>query len=141
DKSDRGVSSAYAAEATKPDLENKNTWIGKVVDHEDLSFDQKRAVLYNMLPRFQDDLRASLSDKYYTSLPGLAKSRELEFLSLYTSALMPATCTTASAAKLGTFLTEASSGLPTPVIKVLRIGQQEDTRCVAIRAHAASPQH
>jgi aminopeptidase N len=137
DKSSRGVSSSYAVEATKPSLEVKKEWIGTVVDHNNLSFEQKRTIFYNMLPRTQDDLRASLSDKYYSSLPKLAKEREMQFLGMYTRALMPATCTQASATKLGNFVSESSSTLPTPLVKLLRIGAQEDARCVSIRAFAA----
>jgi len=138
DKSSRGVDNALAADASKPSLEVKNEWITKILSRADMSYDQKRTILRNFLPRQQDDLRASLSDKYYSTLPGLVKTADLEFSDLYAGSMVPATCTQASALRIGNFLTQEAGALPTPVIKILRTSLQEDSRCVAIRAKASN---
>lgn len=138
DKSNRGVASAFAAEAAKPSLDVKNAWLPKLVEGKVMSFEQKRTVMWNFLPHTQDEIRASLGEQYYSSLPNYAKSLDMELLAAYASTMLPATCSPASAAKLGTFVSQSTAGLPAPVVKTLRVGAQEDARCVAIRAHAAS---
>lgn len=140
DKSDRGVENAFAAEAAKPSLAVKNEWLHRALEAKDLSIQQKAAILYNLLPRIQDDLRAALSADYYKSLPQMIGSRELNFLSMYSGAMIPTTCTPDSAAKIAEFTKNEVAALPAPVLKILRIGGQEDGRCVSIRAHSAAIQ-
>lgn len=138
DSSDRGVENAFAAEAAFPAWEQKQAWIGKVVERDELSFSQKRRILQNILPRTQDDLRASLANTYFTTLPHLARDRQIELSSLYGRTLIPATCTKPSVSSLENFISAQSDHLPQPILKVLRIGQQEDGRCVRIRDFAAA---
>lgn len=133
DKSDRGISLALAAEAARPALENKKSWISRVVDKEDLSFHRKREIMWNIFPRTQDNLRAAVSSDFYSQLQGMLKVKELHFLTTYVHSLLPTVCTTESAKQVASFIKENEPKLPVPVLKALRIGHQEDTRCVAIR--------
>lgn len=138
DTSDRGVDSAMAVEAAQPSLAIKEVWLKRLVEQKDLSYTQKRAIFGSLLPRTQMELRASLSDRYFQTLPDLAKTRELNFASLYSESLMPVLCTQSSAERLGKFVAETGSKLPVPVLKGMRVGYQEDGRCVSIRAFASA---
>jgi hypothetical protein len=137
DKSERGIQSAMAAEAMQPSVAVKKTWLGKTVDDSQMSFARKRTVLRYFLPPQQDEIRSSLAVDYFNLLPNLAKVQQDEFLGVFTSAVMPATCTAKSALALKDFLTANQAGFSPTVNKRLKIGRQEDNRCAAIRADAA----
>lgn len=138
DKTERGENSALAAEAAVPALPIKQAWWNRIVEKNDLSLTQKADVLWHFLPSTQADLRQSLAPQFYEQLPSLVSSHDDEFLTMFSSTLAPTTCTETSAHKLAEFIQHTSDKLPAPVLKSLRVSQQEDSRCVAIRAHAAS---
>jgi aminopeptidase N len=136
DQSERGIEMAMAADAAQPRLDVKQQWFYKVVDSHDMPFARERAALRGILPSWQDSLRAELSASFYKTLPGLVQTREAEFLSLYTRAFLPATCTAQSSKEIEAFLKLNESQFPPAVTKALKIGHQEDQRCVKIRSNA-----
>lgn len=133
DASDRGVQNAFAAEASMPAIETKMSWLSRTKEKRDLSFTQKRQVLMNVLPPWQDDLREKLGPAFYEDLPKLVKTHDLQFSGLYSKSLLPTTCSNASVQALDEFLKTHAGQMPVPVLKTLRSGADEDRRCVAIR--------
>jgi aminopeptidase N len=136
DPSERGIEMAMAVDAVRPQLVVKQNWLHKVVDQKDMPFARERAALRGILPSWQDSLRAQMGDTFYQTLPGLIKNREAEFLSLYTRAFLPATCTAQSVQNIASFLKANETQFPPAVSKLFKIGHQEDERCVTIRAKA-----
>lgn len=138
DQSERGIQNAIEAEASKPDLAVKKEWFKKVLEQKDMPLARGRAALHSFLPRQQDNLRETLANDFYANLPQVAESREAEFQELYSESLLPAVCKGSSAEKLDQLIRKSGSHYPPVITKILKIGHQEDQRCVAIRAKARS---
>lgn len=136
DKSERGVEQAMAADGARPVLERKRQTFQQMVGPNDLPFARQRAILRNVLPSWQDGLRDQLADAYYDTLPKLIPTKDSEFLRLFTSAYLPATCTSQSVQRLDAFI-QAHEGFPPTVAKTLKVGRQEDARCVSARELSA----
>jgi aminopeptidase N len=139
DLSERGVQNSMAAEAARPNLANKKSWFKKIVEQKEIPYSRARTALSIFLPRWQVELRAALADDFYSHLPQVAKEREAEFQTLYIRAFVPALCTVESENKLLEFV-KAHPDLPPPMLKGLKVSQQEDARCVAVRNSAKSVQ-
>ncbi len=64
--------------------------------------------------------------------------KDVEFSGSFAASLAPTLCTLASAWNLHRFIAE-NPGLRPVVLKTLRIGEQEDRRCVKVREKASGP--
>ena len=143
DNSDRAIKMAFAAEAAQPQLESKRSWIQRVVEKNDLSYSQKREVFKYILPPSQDHLRVLLTGNFYEKLPLLAKTKDLILVTLYARTLLPTTCSADLADKLESWLADPQNGagqLPTPALKTVKNGLQEDQICLRVRKNALEPQ-
>jgi len=128
---------AMAAEAVRPTLQTKQDWLNKAITDHAMSFSRKRMILSQFLPTRQDAFRDDLAEQYFTLLPRMAKNSGEEFLNLFAWSVIPATCSEKSSKDLASFIASNGKMLPPKVSKTLRIGEQEDLRCVAIRAEAS----
>jgi hypothetical protein len=134
DSSERGVQMAMAAEAARPNLETKVSWIERIENDSELSLARKEAVLRRILPWWQESLRDSLSDRYFAALTRFAAKTEQESAERYAQFLLPASCTAASSNRIHDFLLANQAQLSPAVGRAVRIGLQENDRCVQIRA-------
>ncbi len=134
DSSERGVQQAMAAEAARPNLETKVSWIERIENDSELSLARKEAVLKRILPWWQESLRESLSDRYFAALTRFASKTEQESAERYAQFLLPAACTPASSDRISEFLIANQGRLSPAVSRAVRIGLQENDRCVQIRA-------
>ncbi len=136
DPSDKGRKASIAADATQPDLETKTRWYQSFLEPK-LAFpvSQLKSAMASIFPRHEQQLRELFAEKFFTSLPELAVSRNNTFLTAYASELVPAFCTESSAQALLDYIGKHQS-LPPAALKRLRVAAQEDARCVRIQSMA-----
>jgi aminopeptidase N len=142
DNSERAIKMALAAQAAQPKVENKRTWIQRVIEMEELSYSQKREVFRHILPPSQDHLRPALTGEFYERLPVLAKTKTLNLVVLYARTLFPATCSPDLATKFEPWLIDLQGGvnqLPSPALKSVKNAFQENQICLRARKNALAP--
>lgn len=133
DSSDRGQQNALAAEATRPQSEMKEKWLGHITEVDsDYKLAQLRTVMLHLFPANQTQLLDAHGDTILAAIPSLTKEKEERFMRLYTSYMLPATCTTESAERLDKAIEEHADLSPS-VGKGLKISHQEDQRCVDMK--------
>lgn len=139
DRTDSGEAASLAARVGRPDARVKASWVKLVSDTETtLSFARVRGAMSNLYPAGQGALNEQTAALRLDQLPALERSANPLYLRHYLGAMLPATCTAASVARLGTAL-ETHRALSENTRKALRLAQQEDARCVALQAAMAAP--
>jgi aminopeptidase N len=137
DMSERGQQSAISAEAVQPNIEVKKKWLDVLGSEKtNMSLARMNAVMRNLFPSTQEDLKWKFQERFFQTIPDMAVSRDPEFLTEYTEHIVPAVCSKQSVDSLNSFLSLKSSKLPPFITKPLKIAKQEDERCVAVRAKA-----
>ncbi|MGH8498763.1 MAG: ERAP1-like C-terminal domain-containing protein, partial [Methylococcales bacterium] len=139
DHSSDGVIRGIAAEAALPSLEMKQAWFKKIVTAgETIPLAQLKAAMRNLFPANQSRFRAAFSTEFFSQLKGELEKKDVEFIGPFAASLAPTLCTPASVQGLHQFIAE-NHGLRPVVLKTLRIGEQEDQRCVRVREKASEP--
>jgi aminopeptidase N len=135
DHSDRAAKMAIAAESARPDPAVKKKWWDELtVAKARMSLASLRKAM-GMFPRNQWKLREEYATAYFDALGGVAEHRDSNFQIGFAAHLVPALCGPLSAARLDGYV-RSHSTLPAPIMKQLRIAQQEDERCAKVRALA-----
>ena len=136
DHSNSGVTMALAAKAIQPDLTvKKNQWKKILSREKDLSFARARAVMSNLLPYDQMDLRKSMLDDYFKELNWVNQAKEPPFQRAYVENLSLALCNELSVKRF-TDAIDAGTGLSPVLVQGLKVSRQEDSRCIVNRALA-----
>lgn len=137
DGSSRGKQAAITAEVLEPKKAVKVAWYGKIIDPKTkLTLADLKAAMSGMYPSTQTALSQDLASRYFADLPKLAKSRDNEFLRRFAGSMSPDNCTDLSAKALADFAAKHRD-LPPVAIKAVRVGAQQDARCVKIRKVAS----
>jgi len=140
DPSNEGSLNNIIAESASPDIKEKRIWFSKIVDpqtQEPLS--RLKAAMRGLFPRTQPGFRALFETDFYQALSQLTSSADPEFLTAFTAMLTPALCTNVSSQNLMDYMKEHPYLNPI-ALKNLRRIQQEDERCVRVRAFAFQSQ-
>ncbi|QYF95242.1 aminopeptidase N [Massilia sp. PAMC28688] len=133
DKSDSGEAAALAARVGRPDARIKASWVKLISDTDTtLSFARVRTAMTHLYPAAQGALNEQTAALRLEQLPALEKSGNPLYLRHYLGSMLPATCSEASVARLGKAIAGAQA-LSENTRKALRLAQQEDARCVALR--------
>ena len=139
DKTDSGEAASLVARVGRPDARVKASWVKLVSDTETtLSFARVRGAMSNLYPAGQGALNEQTAALRLDQLPALEQSGNPLYLRHYLGNMLPATCTAASVARLGTAI-DTHKALSENTRQALRLAQQEDARCVALRAAMAAP--
>lgn len=137
DPSERGEKAALAAEVATPSIEAKRRWFLRLIKknrRKTYRFAQLQTIMESLFPQNQSHFRASYQDEFFARLPGLMKSTDQQFIEEFTSHLVPRLCTPGSVERTQNEVQRIqASGVPI-AIKNLKISQQEDAKCVQIRA-------
>lgn len=168
DPSDMGQKAAIAAEAAIPTKINKNLWLERITRNSysllepaplpslspspvpsqvapfpkstPLPLAKMREAMWNFNLVGQEELIQAAADIYFKYLPTLALSKKIEdeeYAIWFTKAMFPALCDSAIIQKTTTIL-ETYPNLPAPIMKRLKIGRQEEERCVKARERSLS---
>ncbi|MGH8548120.1 MAG: ERAP1-like C-terminal domain-containing protein, partial [Methylococcales bacterium] len=136
DRSSNGITRGIAAQAALPSLEIKQSWFKKIVQFDaQMTLAQLTAAMRNLFPANQLRFRATFSAEFFDLLKGELEKKDVEFMESFAASLAPTLCTPASVRRLHRFIAE-NPGLRPVVLKMLKIGQQEDQRCVRVREKA-----
>jgi aminopeptidase N len=140
DKSEMGVQAALMAQASQADLEVKKNYLSKATaDDETLSHGRKRSMLRGLFPSSQLSARTQLGEQVYSALSSLNGKRSDEFLSTLAETAAPFACDAESSQRATRFL-ESHGRLPSTIAKPVKVGRQENDRCLMIRAKSLSSQ-
>lgn len=132
DKSHYAKKAAIAAEVRQPDPDIKKKWMQKIMDFEsELKFTYLKTAMKNIFPESQSDLQKVYVESYFETLTKLAEAKDNNFMSAFTRNLAPAFCTADSGMTISRFL-DSHADLAKPILKNLRIENQENGRCVKI---------
>jgi hypothetical protein len=88
----------------------------------------------------QENLVRAFEDPYFLEIPKLTQvfQSDEQYAARFASLMFPQRCAPELAEKTALILSTHPE-LPAPIVKSLRVAQQETERCVKIRAFAASP--
>lgn len=136
DTSQRGIKNAIACSASFPEAQAKQKWFEQIVaEKSPLSYDQQRSVMNQIFPYEQNVLAETYANQIFTFIDQNMAKRDEEYLSSFTGALAPATCTQESQTRMKSYI--EGRKLTPVVLRELRITNQEDERCWKIRSLAA----
>lgn len=132
DSSQRGIQSALAAEAARPNAAIKQVWLERIfIQDPNYSLDQQRTVMQNFLPVEQNLLRKTFSEQIIDRSLALPANTDDQIMKTIGNYLVPNTCTRASAEQLAAAKDELNQQRPI-LEKSYRIAHQENLRCLAI---------
>jgi aminopeptidase N len=136
DASDSGHKMAISAEAIRPDPAVKASWFEKITAaHPKESLAELTAAMGALFPLSQTGLAEPFIEKYFSVLPGLAETKDDEFLESFTEELTPDACGKITLAPLHQFI-QKHQNLTAIALKNLKIARQEQARCAKVRALA-----
>lgn len=134
DPSDQGVNMALAAEAIRPDAAVKQRWLDLLLeDSGSYKLATLRTVMAVLYPPEQTALAETAAQRILGAIPGLNASASQEFLGEFTGYLSTATCSETSVARLAQ-ANRDFAGMQPLVVKAFLIHQQDDQRCLRMRA-------
>jgi aminopeptidase N len=134
DNTDIGQKSAIAAGVSIPTLENKKLWLDKILNPS-LPFAKLRVAMNAFYILGQEELSRIAVAPYFEKLPSLAKSSDGTYMRRFTSWMYPRLCDPSIIAQT-TAILGAHSDFPTTMIKPLKVGRQEEERCIRAREKA-----
>jgi aminopeptidase N len=138
DGTDMGQKQAIRAQASIPLAVNKAQWLAEILDRKE-PFPKLREAMraYHVLG--QEELSRAAVEPYFAMLPKLASLGDEEFMHRFASSMYPGLCDEAIVQRT-TAMLAAQPGLPATVLKPLRVGRQEEERCVRARAKSVAQQ-
>lgn len=132
DNSQRGIQSALAAEAIRPDPEVKQLWLERIFTQDKThSLDQQRTVMQNLFPVEQNGLRAQFSSLILSRSGSMDASTDDQSFKNIGTYLAPNTCTRTSANQLAAVKDQLTEQRPI-LGKSYRIAHHENLRCLRI---------
>ena len=136
DPSERGQQAAMTAKAALPNQTTKQEMLNLLLNEDaKLSLSRRKAIMHGLFPANQLDMRKSFEEKIYKALEQLEGKSSDEFITAIARWLGPFNCEVESGQRAAKFL-NGHKKLPPGAIKYLRIGQQENDRCVKVREYA-----
>jgi hypothetical protein len=96
-------------------------------------------MLRGLFPSSQLSARTQLGEQVYSALSSLNGKRSDEFLSTLAETAAPFACDAESSQRATRFL-ESHGRLPSTIAKPVKVGRQENDRCLMIRAKSLSSQ-
>jgi aminopeptidase N len=140
DPSDTGARRAIAAEASIPDAASKRQWLSRILREKDsgepLPVARLREAMRNYNLIGQESLTRPAIDAYFEALPKLALLTDEEYAHGFASAMFPEICDEDIVRRTSAILA-AHVDLPASVLKSLKVGRQEEERCLRARRLAA----
>ncbi len=139
DVTDIGQKAAIAADARIPDAANKRAWMDKLARKDPataLPISKLREAMRNINLVGQEELTRAELDAYFEKVATFAKAgtdSDEEYVSTYTRLLYPAICDPAVVERTSETLRKYPE-LPAYVVKALKMGRQEEQRCIRARA-------
>ncbi|MEY4642559.1 MAG: hypothetical protein RLZZ227_2553 [Pseudomonadota bacterium] len=134
DGSDQGANNALSAEAIRPQPEVKARWLDTILDTPDrYKLATLRSVASALFPAEQTALLEPHRERILAAVPAMNESASQEFIDSMTGALVPATCTAESVARLEQANREFAGMLPL-VVKAYLVHHQNDDTCVRMKA-------
>jgi aminopeptidase N len=134
DDSDFGLKGSLAAQAARPDLEQKSVWLSDLQSPESLTgLSRQRAVLSGLFPADQTRLQMALLDNILQSLPVLSHSVDPYFMTSYVTELLAPMCHPESADKLQQAIDQTGDQLDSTALRFLREAAQADRECLELR--------
>ncbi|MGJ9419568.1 aminopeptidase N [Massilia sp. CMS3.1] len=139
DNSDAGQAAALAATVIRPDPKLKSEWLGTVEDLQTtLPFSKVRTAIDNLYPAEQNVLAEQTAAQRLAKLPAIDKAAGPVYMRSYAGSLIPTSCTPASVKRLSQ-AAATMKGLSAGTRRSLLDAQQEDQRCVTIKAAMTAP--
>ncbi len=135
DTSDRGLKSALAAEAVKPDLGSKKRWVSEFAGATPTSrsLEESRSVLGSLFPVEQKDLKLGFTQDFYRYLETHRNSEDYLRVAVVLRSLSPLSCEKEQSARLKTTVQDFSD--MNPIFKKhFLMSLEEDERCQRIRS-------
>lgn len=133
DKSDSGQAAALAARVIRPDAKVKAEWLANIGDLQTkLPFSKIRQAMQVMYPAGQGALSELSAEQRLSTLGQVDQAAGPVYMRAYAAAMIPATCTPASVARLQAAIVKLPD-LSTGTRRSLLVTHQEDERCVAIK--------
>jgi len=134
DTSESGQLSALGATVGRPDAARKQAWLAKIqaLDGSE-PFSRLRVAMNGLYPGGQAALDEATAVQRLDTLAAIDAKADRVFMRGYSGAMIPATCTAASVARLKAAIAGAA-GLSAGTRRSLVEAEEGDARCVAIRA-------
>ncbi len=136
DDTDMGQKAAIMAQVQIPTSENKAAWLAKITKRE-LPYPKLKEAMRKYHIMGQEALSQAAVDAYFEMIPKLRTLEDQEFAKRFAGAMYPDLCDSAIVQKT-TEVLNANGDLPTTIAKALKVGRQEQERCVLARAKSAS---
>ena len=134
DDSESGQLSALWAKVRRPDAARKQAWLAKIQSLDGSEpFSRLRVAMSALYPAGQEVLEEATAAQRLDTLAEIDAKADRVFMRSYASAMIPATCTAASVARLQAAIAHASSLSASTRLNLIEV-QESDARCVAIRA-------
>jgi aminopeptidase N len=132
DTSQRGIQSALAADAIRPNAVVKQIWLDQIFARDShYSLDQIRTVMQHLFPVEQSGLRAQFSEQIITRSSALDSATDDQTMKNISTYLAPNTCTQASAAQLAA-VKDTLAELRPILGKNYRIAHHNNLRCLRV---------
>ena len=133
DNTDSGNAAALRATLLRPDPAVKAAWLAKIVDLKTTEpFARIRIAMANLFPAGQEELAETSAAQRLRRLPELDKAASPAYMRAYGAAMIPASCTAASVARLKDAIAGMKELSPATG-RALRGRYEQDRRCVAIQ--------
>jgi aminopeptidase N len=136
DNTDMGQKQAIRASVGIPLASTKAEWLDKIMNRKE-PFPKLREAMRNYHVLGQEALDGPAVDPYFTSLPTLPSLGDEEYLRRFASTMYPSLCDT-SVVRKTTELLASNPSMPVLITKPLRVGRQEEERCIRARALSAT---
>jgi aminopeptidase N len=136
DNTDMGQKQAIRAEVSEPSAKTKADWLAKILAYKDRKeppFPKLREAMRAYHQVGQEDLSRPAVDAYFAQLPKLGALNDEEYMSTFAEKMYPELCD-AGISQRTTQTLAANPGLPAQIVKPLKVGRQENDRCVRARA-------
>jgi aminopeptidase N len=134
DPSDKGQNMALAAEVVRPEAAIKDKWLDVIIDTpQSYKLATMRTLMAYLFPDEQLALLEPEAERILAAIANLNNAATEEYLGEYADYMDAATCTPASASRLARANIEFANLKPL-VTKAYLVHQQEDERCIRIRA-------
>jgi aminopeptidase N len=131
DGTDMGQKQAIRAQASMPVAATKAQWLDEILGRKE-PFPKLREAMRAFHVLGQEDLSRAAVDPYFAMLPKLASLGDEEYMRRFTSSMYPGLCDPLIV-KRTTEALATMPQLPITVLKPLKVGRQEEERCVRAR--------
>jgi aminopeptidase N len=132
DNTDMGQKQAIRAFVSIPTATTKAEWLSKIMERKE-PFPKLREAMRNYHVLAQEELSRAAVEPYFSTIPKLPSLGDDEYMRRFPGSMYPGLCD-ASIVQKTTELLASNPSMPVLVTKPLRIGRQEEERCIRARA-------